>query len=197
MTEREKLSYALGLSIGANLEEQGFTEIDSAKLAAGLNDHLQQTDKQLDPSEVNQILGDAMQKANEAKMGDAAKAGQDFLAENAKRDEVTVLESGLQYRVMNEGTGSKPAATDQVTTHYHGKLINGTVFDSSVDRGKPATFPVNGVIQGWVEALQLMPVGSKWELFIPYNLAYGERGAGGAIPPYSALIFEVELLAIV
>lgn len=197
MTENEKLSYALGLSIGANLEDQGFTEIDGAKLAAGLNDHLNHTDKQLDPSEVNQILGDAMKKANEAKMGDAAKAGQEFLAENAKRDEVTVLESGLQYRVMTEGTGSKPAATDQVTTHYHGKLINGSVFDSSVERGKPATFPVNGVIQGWVEALQLMPVGSKWELFIPYHLAYGERGAGGSIPPYSALIFEVELLAIV
>ncbi|MFT5054990.1 MAG: FKBP-type peptidyl-prolyl cis-trans isomerase FklB, partial [Oceanospirillaceae bacterium] len=144
-----------------------------------------------------QVLGKAFQAVQESMKAEAGVEGEAFLAENAKKDGITVLESGLQYRVITEGSGAKPAATDQVTTHYHGMLINGKVFDSSMDRGEPATFPVNGVITGWVEALQLMPVGSKWELFIPYNLAYGERGAGADIKPYSTLIFEVELIAIV
>ena len=122
--------------------------------------------------------------------------GAAFLKKNGERAEVTTLKSGLQYEVIKEGDGPSPKATDKVTTHYHGTLIDGTVFDSSVQRNEPATFPVNGVIPGWVEALQLMKVGSKWRLFVPYNLAYGERGAGQAIKPFSTLIFEVELLKI-
>lgn len=196
-TEKEKVSYALGLSMAANLADQGFKEIDTTALAQGLQHHFEKSDLLMEPAEIQQTLQNAFQSAQESMRAEAGKEGEEFLAENAKRDEVTVLESGLQYRVITEGNGPKPAATDQVTTHYHGTLISGKVFDSSVERGQPATFPVNGVIAGWVEALQLMPVGSKWELFIPYNLAYGERGAGGDIKPYSALIFEVELLAIV
>ena len=123
-------------------------------------------------------------------------AGAKFLAENAKKEGVTTLDSGLQYEVLAEGNGPSPKATDQVTTHYHGQLIDGTVFDSSVERGQPATFPVNGVIKGWVEALQLMNVGSKWRLFVPHNLAYGDQAAGPTIKPFSTLIFDVELLSI-
>ena len=196
-TEKEKVSYALGLSMAANLAEQGFKEVDTAALAKGLQHHFDQSDLLMQPEEIQQVLGQAFQVAQESMKAAAGAEGEAFLAENAKKDGITVLESGLQYRVITEGSGAKPAATDQVTTHYHGSLISGKVFDSSVDRGEPATFPVNGVIPGWVEALQLMPVGSKWELFVPYNLAYGERGAGADIKPYSTLIFEVELIAIV
>ncbi|MFT4680533.1 MAG: FKBP-type peptidyl-prolyl cis-trans isomerase FklB [Flavobacteriales bacterium] len=196
-SEKEKVSYALGLSMAANLAEQGFKEVDTAALAQGLQHHFERTDLLMQPEEMQQVLGKAFQAVQESMKAEAGVEGEAFLAENAKKDGITVLESGLQYRVITEGSGAKPAATDQVTTHYHGMLINGKVFDSSVDRGEPATFPVNGVITGWVEALQLMPVGSKWELFIPYNLAYGERGAGADIKPYSTLIFEVELIAIV
>lgn len=195
-TEKEKVSYALGLSMAANLAEQGFKEVDTVLLAQGLQHHFDRSDLLMQPEEIQQVLGKAFQEAQESMKAEAGAEGEIFLAENAKKDGITVLESGLQYRIMTVGKGQKPAATDQVTTHYHGMLINGKVFDSSVDRGEPATFPVNGVIAGWVEALQLMPVGSKWELFIPYNLAYGERGAGADIKPYSTLIFEVELLAI-
>ena len=196
-TEKEKVSYALGLSMAANLAEQGFKEVDTAALAKGLQHHFDQSDLLMQPEEIQQVLGQAFQVAQESMKAAAGAEGEAFLAENAKKDGITVLESGLQYRLITEGSGAKPAATDQVTTHYHGSLISGKVFDSSVDRGEPATFPVNGVIPGWVEALQLMPVGSKWELFVPYNLAYGERGAGADIKPYSTLIFEVELIAIV
>lgn len=196
-TEREKVSYALGLSMAANLAEQGFKELDTAALAQGLQHHFDRSDLLMQPEEIQQVLGQAFQKAQESMKAEAGAEGEAFLAENAKKDGITVLESGLQYRVITEGSGAKPMATDQVTTHYHGTLINGKVFDSSVERGQPATFPVNGVIPGWVEALQLMPVGSKWELFVPYNLAYGERGAGADIKPYSTLVFEVELIAIV
>ena len=133
----------------------------------------------------------------QAKQAESAiRAGKDFLADNAKKDSIVTLASGLQYEIMTEGNGAKPAAADQVECHYHGTLIDGTVFDSSVERGEPAVFPVNGVIQGWVEALQLMPVGSKWRLFIPSDLAYGERGAGQQIGPHTTLVFEVELISI-
>ena len=137
------------------------------------------------------------QKMQEEAGKEAKDAGEKFLEENKKQEGVVTLPSGLQYKVIKQGTGDKPKATDQVRCHYHGTLIDGTVFDSSVRRGEPAVFPVNGVIQGWVEALQLMPVGSKWTLYIPYEMAYGTRGAGQSIPPYAALIFEVELLEIV
>ena len=143
------------------------------------------------------IIQGQMQQEQAAKAKELGGEGAEFLEENAKKDGVTVLESGLQYTVITAGDGEKPTKNSTVRTHYHGTLIDGTVFDSSVNRGQPAEFPVSGVIAGWTEALQLMPVGSKWRLFVPYNLAYGERGAGGAIGPYATLIFEVELLAIV
>ena len=126
----------------------------------------------------------------------AKEEGANFLAENAKKEGVISLESGLQYEILKQGSGPKPTINDNVTTHYHGTLIDGTIFDSSVDRGQPATFPVSGVIKGWTEALQLMTVGSKWRLYVPYDLAYGERGAGANIGPFTTLIFEVELISI-
>lgn len=155
---------------------------------------------EIDLHEAQQLLNAFFGKLEEeakAASAEARKAGEDFLAENAKREGVTTLPSGLQYEIMTTAIGQKPVATDKVRVHYHGTLIDGTVFDSSVQRGEPAEFGVTQVIPGWVEALQLMPKGSKWKLFIPYNLAYGEQGAGGAIAPYSTLIFEVELLDIV
>ena len=138
-----------------------------------------------------------MQAKQAEKSKEMSAAGEAFLADNAKRDEVTVTASGMQYEVLVAGEGDKPVATSTVRTHYHGTLIDGTVFDSSVDRGEPAEFPVNGVIAGWTEALQMMAVGSKWRLYLPYQLAYGEQGAGGAIGPYATLIFDVELIDIV
>jgi FKBP-type peptidyl-prolyl cis-trans isomerase FklB len=140
-------------------------------------------------------LQDLLNKKNNERNAKMIEEGQAFMAENAKRDEVTELESGLQYEILNEGDGAKPTATDNVTCHYHGTLIDGTVFDSSVQRGQPASFPLNMVIPGWTEALQLMPTGSKWRLYLPPHLAYGDRQAGAHIKPNSTLIFEVELLS--
>ena len=149
------------------------------------------------------MIHDAQKKIQEYFSKQQAKAsesvikeGREFLAENSKKENVITLESGLQYEVIKSGDGPKPTLNDQVTTHYHGTLIDGTVFDSSVERGQPASFPVSGVIKGWTEALQLMSVGSKWRLFVPHGLGYGERGAGPQIGPYSTLIFEVELISI-
>jgi FKBP-type peptidyl-prolyl cis-trans isomerase FklB len=195
-SDKEKLGYALGLNIARNLQDQGFEEFDYTTFCAALDDHYSKNELKLSVPEVNEILQTAMAKIQADKHGPVLEEGQRFLEENAQREEVTVTDSGLQYRVMSSGDGKSPAPTDQVTTHYHGKLLDGTVFDSSVNRGTPATFPVNGVIQGWQEALPMMKEGDKWELFIPYNLAYGENGAGGAIPPYATLIFEVELLSV-
>lgn len=195
-SEKERLGYALGLNIAKNLEETGFDSFDFKTFTIALEDHYAKNELKLPVDQVNETLKAAMEKIQTQKHGPVKEEGLKFLAENAKRDEVTVTESGLQYRIMNEGTGKSPAPTDQVTTHYHGKLIDGTVFDSSVNRNSPATFPVNGVIQGWQEALPMMKEGDKWELFIPYNLAYGENGAGGSIPPFATLIFEVELLKV-
>ena len=195
-TDFDKFSYCLGLNIGTSLVNDGLDEINVADLAAGLEDILKDSDIKVSPQDAQAILQEGVQSAREKKHGNVKGDGEAYLAENAKKEGVTVLPSGLQYEVLVAGEGAKPQATDSVTTHYHGTLIDGTVFDSSVERNQPATFPVNGVIQGWVEALQLMPVGSKWRLHIPYNLAYGERGAGAGIPPFAALVFEVELLAI-
>jgi FKBP-type peptidyl-prolyl cis-trans isomerase FklB len=149
------------------------------------------------PDEANKILENFMQQANQEDATDNLVAGLEFLEKNRSKEGVTELPSGLQYLVIKEGDGDLPSLTDEVKCHYHGRLIDGTVFDSSVERGQPAVFPVNGVIQGWVEALQLMPVGSKWRLFVPPELGYGEQGAGGAIGPNSTLVFDVELLEIV
>lgn len=194
--ELEKFSYALGLSISANLIQSGVKQVHPEAFISALRDVFAGEQPQIAPEEANQILESFMAKSQE---GDAAKKleeGLAFLANNAKKSEVIELPSGLQYEVLKEGDGDIPTASNQVKCHYHGTLIDGTVFDSSVQRGEPAVFPVNGVIQGWVEALQLMSEGSKWRLYIPSDLAYGSRGAGGAIGPNSTLIFEVELLEI-
>lgn len=189
----ERGSYGVGLDVGKQLKSNPFEGMDPEIVAQGLIDSF----KGNPPAVSHEDLEAAFVEIRKRMEGDAAEAGQKFLAENAKKDGIVVTESGLQYEVISEGSGEKPRASSTVSTHYHGTLIDGTVFDSSVQRGEPAEFPVNRVIAGWTEALQLMPVGSKWRLFVPYQLAYGERGAGGAIGPYQALIFEVELLAIV
>ena len=192
----EKVSYALGLSLGNNLLGSGVTALDYAKLAKGIQDVMEQKEPEVSYQEAQTVINNFFE-ALQAKVSEAAqKEGVAFLAENAKRAEVVTLASGLQYEVITAGTGATPAASDSVKVHYHGSLLDGTVFDSSVQRGEPASFGVTQVISGWVEALQLMPVGSKWKLFIPSDLAYGAQGAGQSIAPHSTLIFEVELLAI-
>ena len=193
----EKISYALGLSLGNNLINSGISELNYAKLAKGIQDVLEQNQPEISYQEAQQVINTFFE-ALQAKAGEAAiAAGKNFLAENAKRPEVVTLPSGLQYEILTKGTGNIAKASDTVKVHYHGTLIDGNVFDSSVNRGEPATFGVTQVISGWVEALQLMPVGSKWKLFIPSDLAYGAQGAGQAIGPHTTLIFEVELLDIV
>lgn len=191
-----KVSYSLGLNIADNLKGQGLDSIDAKAFAQGLSDVFGNDSLKMSQEEANAFLQQYF-TAIQQKQGEvAAEEGNKFLAENAKREGVKVTASGLQYEVVTMGTGEKPKATDQVTVHYTGKLINGKVFDSSVQRGQPATFGLNQVIPGWTEGLQLMPVGSKFILYLPYNLAYGQRGAGNDIPPYAALVFEVELLDI-
>lgn len=200
----DRISYALGLSMGNNFRASGIKSInvqDFADGVAAVFDGLAPKMSYDEAKEEIRVYFEAMQKEQEAaaaKMAEAnAKAGEAFLVENGKRVEVKTLPSGLQYEVLTEGDGPTPAATDQVVVHYTGKLIDGTVFDSSVDRGEPATFGVTQVIPGWVEALQLMKAGSKWRLYIPSALAYGPQGAGGIIGPNQTLIFDVELLKVV
>lgn len=195
-TKMDSLSYSLGVLVAQNLKQQGLDQVDATSLAKGLEDVLKGDSLKIDVNTANQNVQNYMQAAQSKKFEKNIGEGKKFLDENAKRAGVTTLPSGLQYEVLTAGTGPKPTADQQVTVHYHGTLLDGTVFDSSVERGEPASFGVTQVIQGWVEALQLMPTGSKWKLYIPYNLAYGERAAGGAIGPYSTLIFEVELLKI-
>jgi len=192
----DKISYALGMNIAQSLKSSGVETISYTKFAEGLEAAFEGKEGEMDAQEANQLLQQFFSELQAKQHEGNIKAGKDFLAENAKKEGIVTLESGLQYEVINAGEGSTPAATDQVECHYHGTLIDGTVFDSSVQRGEPAVFPVNGVIQGWVEALQMMPVGSKWKLYVPSDLAYGERGAGNHIGPHTTLIFEVELLAI-
>lgn len=194
--EKQKLSYALGANIAQSLMSQGLDDLDTEVFLKGMND-AKNDSSQMSDQEAQMVIQTVMQKKQEAKAEEATKEGREFLAKNATREEVTVTPSGLQYEVLVEGNGPKPTSSDKVKVHYHGTLLDGTVFDSSVSRGEPIEFPVTGVIQGWVEALQLMPMGSKWKLYIPYDLAYGERGAGGKIGPYSTLIFEVELLEVI
>ncbi len=193
----DKISYALGLSIGNNFITSGIKNVDLESFLKGMQDVINGSSPALSYDEAQQILNDYFSKLQNEKLDINLKAGEEFLAINKEKPGVVTLPSGLQYLVLKEGNGPKPNFTDQVKCHYHGTLINGTVFDSSVERGQPATFGVNQVIPGWVEALQLMPVGSKWKLFIPSNLAYGKSGAGQMIEPNSALIFEVEILDIV
>ena len=193
----EKVSYALGLSLGNNLLGSGVTALDASKLTKGIQDVLEQKQPEISYQEAQAIINEFFQSLQEKMSEQARGQGEAFLSENSKRPEVVTLESGLQYEILTKGTGRIPTATDSVKVHYEGTLIDGNVFDSSVSRGEPATFGVTQVISGWVEALQLMPVGSKWKLFIPSELAYGAQGAGQSIAPHSALIFEVELLDII
>ncbi|SHO54833.1 FKBP-type peptidyl-prolyl cis-trans isomerase [Vibrio quintilis] len=198
-TVAEKASYGIGLQMGQQLAGSGLEGLSVDAIAAGIATALTGSQPAIEIDEINNALQEIHNQAQEAQAA-AAKAasaeGESFLKDNALRSEVTVLDSGLQYEVLSDGEGEIPTSDKSVRVHYHGELIDGTVFDSSVTRGQPAEFPVTGVIQGWVEALQLMKVGSKWKLYIPHELAYGERGAGAAIPPFSALVFEVELLDI-
>ena len=192
----DKISYAIGLSMGQNLMGSGVTSLDYADLAAGIKDVLEKNQPQISYQEAQQVLGKFFSELEQKIAGEAKAAGEAFLAENAKREGVKVTESGLQYEVIEATIGQKPKATDKVRVHYEGTLIDGTVFDSSYKRGESITFGLNQVIKGWTEGLQLMSIGSKYKLYIPYQLAYGERGAGANIPPYAALIFTVELLGI-
>ena len=194
--EKEKLSYCLGANIGMSLQSQGLEDLDVKNFTEALNDVLSKAKLKINAEEINNYLQAYFGKIQQEQQNKAVEEGKKFLESNKKKTGVTTLESGLQYEVLTEGKGVKPKASDTVTTHYHGTLISGEVFDSSVERGQPASFHVNGVIAGWVEALQLMPVGSKWRLFVPSNLAYGERGAGQKIGPHTTLIFEVELISI-
>jgi len=195
-TEIDSVSYGIGVNIAKNLVGQGLSDLNVDAIAAALKHVISGDSLLMEEEECMSFVNSYMQGAQERKAQEAIEVGRTFLEENGKKKDVVTLESGMQYTIITEGTGAKPGPTDKVKTHYHGTLINGEVFDSSVDRGEPISFPVNGVIKGWTEALQLMPVGSKWKLFIPYNLAYGERGAGAKIGPFSTLVFEVELLGI-
>lgn len=195
-TKMDSVSYSLGVSVANNLKTSGFETVESDAISSAFNDVFSDNDVKISEEDANALIQDYFMELSQKKSQEAVSKGQAFLDENAKKEGVVTTASGLQYQVLTEGQGAKPAASDEVTVHYHGTLIDGTVFDSSVDRGQPASFPVGGVIQGWVEALQLMNVGSKYKLFIPSNLAYGERGAGGSIGPNETLIFEVELLSI-
>ncbi|MFT4666220.1 MAG: FKBP-type peptidyl-prolyl cis-trans isomerase FklB [Polaribacter sp.] len=199
----DSVSYSLGVLLASNLKQQGFDNLNSKDLSAAIDDVLSGKQTMVSPTEANEIVMQYQQgKAQEKEAADAVKyagnkeEGAKFLAANKVREGVTTTASGLQYEVMTQGDGAKPTASDKVSVHYHGTLMDGTVFDSSVDRGQPASFGVTQVISGWVEGLQLMNVGSKYKFFIPYDLAYGERAAGPAIGPFSTLVFEVELLGI-
>ena len=196
MTEMDSLSYSIGILMGQNLKQQGFDTINPVSMADAINDVVKGNELKVPMDEAQALVQNYAKKQAENKSASARSGGEEFLVENGARAEVTTTETGLQYEVMQTGEGATPGPTDKVKVHYHGMLIDGTVFDSSVDRGEPISFPVNGVISGWTEALQLMKEGDKWKIFIPYNLAYGERGAGAQIPPYAALIFEVELLEV-
>ncbi|QUJ67755.1 FKBP-type peptidyl-prolyl cis-trans isomerase [Photobacterium sp. GJ3] len=198
-TVETQASYGIGLQMGQQLAQSGLEGLNVAAIAKGIATSLTGDMPEIPVDDINNALRELHTRAESARQEQAKAAaadGEAFLKDNALRSEVTVTDSGLQYEVLVEGNGEIPTSDKQVRVHYHGELTDGTVFDSSVTRGQPAEFPVTGVIAGWVEALQMMPVGSKWKLYIPHNLAYGERGAGAAIPPFAALVFEVELLDI-
>jgi FKBP-type peptidyl-prolyl cis-trans isomerase FklB len=198
-TVEQRVSYGIGRQMGEQLAANPFDGVDAEAVAAGVVDALSGKASAVAAADLEAAFGVISQrmKAKDAERSKTLAAeGETFLQENAKKAGVQVTASGLQYEIITAGTGEKPVASSRVKTHYHGTLIDGTVFDSSYNRGQPIDFAVGGVIAGWTEALQLMPVGSKWRLYIPYQLAYGERGAGSSIAPYSALIFDVELLEI-
>lgn len=193
---KDQVAYALGTSIGMQLRQMGAEELDINEFATGVGDAL--ADKMaMEPAEIQAVINEYFNRKAEEQSRKAKSAGEDFLAANAKKEGVVTLPSGLQYQVLREGNGKRPKATDQVRCHYEGTLINGTVFDSSYKRGEPAVFGLNQVIKGWTEGVQLMQEGAKYRFFIPYDLAYGERGAGQQIPPFAALIFDVELIEVI
>lgn len=195
--EIDSVSYSLGVNIANNIKSQGFDDINPAAMAKAIEDvYTEGSEPMITAEEAGNFLNNYFQTLQAKKQEAATKEGAEFLSQNAARPEVTTTESGLQYEVLTQGEGPKPAATDEVTVHYHGTLPNGEVFDSSVDRGQPATFGLNQVIKGWTEGVQLMNVGSKYRFVIPSDLAYGPRGAGGKIGPNATLVFEVELLSI-
>tara|TARA_B100000965_G_scaffold397844_1_gene415006 strand:+ start:301 stop:972 length:672 start_codon:yes stop_codon:yes gene_type:complete len=194
--EVDSVSYSLGVNIGENIKSQ-FPDIDLKNFESGIEDVLSEKKQpKIEGQDAQKVIQEYFTKQQAKASEGKIEEGKAFLAKNGKRKEVITLESGLQYEIITSAEGPKPTLNDQVTTHYHGTLLDGTVFDSSVDRGQPATFPVSGVIKGWTEALQLMSVGAKWRLYVPYDLAYGERGASAQIGPYTTLIFDVELLKI-
>ena len=192
----DKFSYGLGMGIGQNLQSMGIKNMSVEDFVKGLSDVLAGGKTEMTHAEAQKVVNEHFRALAEEAYAQNKNAGEAFLAENAKKEGVNVLPSGLQYQVLAEGNGKKPSATDRVQCHYEGTLIDGTIFDSSIKRGEPAVFGVNQVIKGWVEALQLMQEGAKWRLYIPYDMAYGEHGAGEMIPPYSALIFDVELIKV-
>ena len=192
----DKFSYGLGMNIGQNLASMGVSTLEFADFVKGMQDVLSGKQTEITVVEAQNAINDFFNKLTEEKYGKTKESGIAFLEENKKREGVVTLSSGLQYEIINAGLGKKPTAADRVQCHYEGTLIDGTVFDSSIKRGQPAVFGVSQVIAGWVEALQLMGEGSKWRLYIPYDLAYGANGAGEMIPPYSALIFDVELIKV-
>lgn len=200
----DKLSYALGIGIGRQLAQMGADSLNIDDFAQAIKDIIGGQPLQVSDSEAQQLVNsffqeqEAKQRAAAAEKGKAVKeAGEKFLAENAKKDGIITLPSGLQYQVLKEGNGKSPKATDRVKCHYEGTLIDGTMFDSSIQRGEPAVFGLNQVIAGWTEGVQLMQEGAKYRFFIPYNLGYGEHGAGASIPPFAALVFDVELIEVV
>ena len=192
----EKLSYALGLIIGNNLKGMNIEGLLTTEFTRAVEQVLNGEKTEMTEVQAQGLVQEFLREQQEAAGKAAREAGEKFLAENAKREGVKVTETGLQYEVLTPALGIKPTPTDTVTCHYEGRLIDGTVFDSSYRRGEPASFPLQGVIRGWTEGLQLMSIGSKFRFFIPFDLAYGAQGAGGSIPPYAALIFDVELLGI-
>lgn len=197
-TYEDSISYALGVTMAAQLKPIGIKKdfLNSKIMFKGFATAYDEKETSIDVEKATMMLQDFFMKKQQEASDNAKEEGQKFLEENKKREGVITTESGLQYEIITEGTGASPSATDKVTVHYTGTLIDGTVFDSSVERGEPITFALNQVIPGWTEALQLMKVGGKWKIYIPYNLGYGERGAGDIIKPYSTLIFEVELIGI-
>ena len=199
----DKLSYALGLGIGRQLSQMGAADLNIDDFVQAVKDMIDGKEPQVATAEAQQIVEDFFRKQEEKQRAEAAEKykgakseGEKYLSENAKKEGVVTLPSGLQYQVLKEGNGKSPKATDKVVCHYEGMLIDGTMFDSSVQRGEPATFPLNGVIAGWTEGLQLMKEGAKYRFFIPYQLGYGERGAGASIPPFATLVFDVELIEV-
>jgi FKBP-type peptidyl-prolyl cis-trans isomerase FklB len=194
--EIDSVSYSLGVNIAQNIKSQGMEDVNVEALAKAFNDVLGDQTLKIDQATCGMVINTYFQGLQSSRAEESKEKGLAFLEENKKKNNIVTTESGLQYEILKEGTGPVPKEDDTVTVHYHGTTIDGTVFDSSVDRGEPVSFPVNGVIPGWQEALKMMPVGSKWKIYVPSDLAYGERGAGRDIGPNETLIFEVELLSI-